>query len=145
MARLVKPPPALLTRMSSLPNCAAVASMALGDLVELGDVHLKREGVATECFDFGDEILGGVFVAKAEGDVGACGGECDGDGATESAGCAGDEGGLAGQREIWDLRVGLEWSWSVRFYTDGALGFAWGSLFGVYPPCFLRECARGVF
>jgi hypothetical protein len=77
-----------------------------GDLVEFGDVHLNREGVTTEGFDFGDKILGGVFVAKAQCDIGARGGERDCDCAAESAGGSGNESSFAGEREVRNLRVG---------------------------------------
>lgn len=63
--------------------------------------------MSAESFDFGDKIFGGVLIAEAEGDVGASGGESDGDGAAESAGGARDKGCLASQGEIWDLGVGL--------------------------------------
>src|SRR6185437_12765177 len=62
------------------------------DLFELGDIHLKRESVSAESFDFCDEIFCGVLIAEAEGDVGASGGESDGDGAAEPAGGARDKG-----------------------------------------------------
>ncbi len=52
----MKPLPALLTRMSSLPKCAAAPATAAGDLIELGNIHLQGKSAAAHGFDFACEI-----------------------------------------------------------------------------------------
>lgn len=67
------------------------------NFADVGEVSRNGEGAAAEFFDFVDGIAGfGFGMAVVNGDVGAFGGEAEGDEAANASGGAGDEGDAAG-------------------------------------------------
>jgi hypothetical protein len=92
-------------------------------LIELRNVHLQRERAPSKRFDFGYEVFRGALIAKAQGHVSASGGKRHGDSASESASRSGNDGDLAFERKVWDLRINLAGHGCVDS-TRTAVGFA---------------------
>ncbi len=99
MIRSSRVMPALLTRMSILPEgLEDRLDQRLGGLGVAG-VHLDGEAAPAERLDLGDRRVGGGLVAaEAERDVGALAREAEHDRPPDAARAAGDERGLA--REV---------------------------------------------
>lgn len=68
------------------------------DFVDAGEIRGDGDGAAAEFFNFADGVAGfGIGMAVVDGDVGAFGGEAEGDKTAEAFGGAGDEGDAAGE------------------------------------------------
>ena len=93
----MKPSASVVDEDVELAEVRGRAGYAAGDLIEVGDIHLQRKGAAAHGLDFACEIATGGDVAQAKRDVGSGMSECEGDGATEAACGAGDQGDLPGE------------------------------------------------
>src|SRR5439155_12664597 len=68
------------------------------DLRRVGQVGVDPDGFAAGGADGAHDLVGGIAVARiVDGHLGAVGGEAHGDGGTNPAGGAGDEGDLVGE------------------------------------------------